>query len=224
MQSPSSAFSSKQATGADAPWHDITPEFAAWWWRPQAANSPGAQGRSLLAQRCSPQQRERTRSGFGVVKDWRWSALAVMSPKDRLRSAALYAALLAPQVPALPERLAQLESGDKQWALAIGSIQPLPRLLNWETLANTRTDLLGYAELGFWINAEFPELWTRLLEDLEESSRHEVLEMMQTLPRNDPRIEKRPAGTCERIKRCWALAQNKMESQHGIHSRKTSAS
>jgi hypothetical protein len=196
---------------------DLPPEFAAWWWRPQSKH---AGARSLVAQRCAPHESKRADNGFGVVKDWCWYALALLTPEQRLYSAGLYAALLAPQAPALPERLARLDPSDRQWGLAIGSIQPLPRLLDWAAFKDTQIDLLGYAELGFWINAEFPALWARLLEDLDESSRDQVLNLMKSFPACD----ERPSSTRDRVKRCWGLALNRTENRHGIHRHETSTS
>ena len=132
-----------------------------------------------------------------------------------MHTACLYAALLSPQAPTQPERLAQLDPSDRQWALAIGSIQPLPRMLDWVALNDVPIDLLGYAELGFWINSEFPALWRRLVGDLDEPYRDKVMSLMKHLPSCD----EHSSSMCDRVKRCWGLALNRTENQHGIHRR-----
>ena len=207
---------SGQSSDGYSPWMDLPPEFAAWWWRPR---SKLLGEKSLVARRCAPLECKRSEAGFGLVKDWCWSALALMTPEQRSYSAALYAALLAPQAPAMTERLAPLDASDRQWALAIGSIQPLPRLLDWGAFKNTEIDLIGYAELGFWISAEFPALWGRLLDDLDKSPRDRVLKLMKSLPA----WAERPASTLDRVKRCWGLVLKRTESKYGIHRHESSA-
>ncbi len=194
------------------PWQALPAGFAAWWWRPRDGSAPVAgtvPARSLLARRAAAvaQGATQARSGFGDVKAWHWAGLALLSPAERRRCAGSYAALLMPQAPMLADRLGRLDAADRRWALAIGSIQPLPRRLDWAAHAAHDDALLAWAELGFWVLDEFPRLWDRLLHDLDAEARREVAALMAAAPAPRTAGACPPRGTAGRVWRCWSLAQ-----------------
>jgi hypothetical protein len=191
-----------------APWAALPAGFAQWWWKPRRGAADAAAGGSLLAQRSAAHLKAEA-AGFGVVDAWHWADLALLSPARRLRCARLYAALLLSQAPMLGERLRRLAPADRRWALAIGSVQPVPRRLDWAAALAAHDDdaLLAFAELGFWVQGGFPMLWDRLLQDLDAASRRSVQGLLRQPPR--PRAAW-PAGTAGRVRRCWSLAQKRM--------------
>ncbi len=182
--------------------------------------APENANRSLLAQRCDPQGTAESQRGFGAVKDWSWSMLALMPLAQRLDCARLYALMLSAGIPHPPGFMAEVDIVDRQWALAVGSIQPLPRSLEWSLLTDTDSSLLGFAELGAWIQEEFPSLWDRLMAEFEPSASQALHRLMQSASSPAPS----GAGMRQRVKRCWALAKHRTESRHGIHSRTVSTS
>lgn len=200
-------------TAAQAPpWQALLPRFAAWWWQPPDGAAPVAgavPARSLLARRTAAavQAASAAPDGFGEVTAWHWAGLALLSPAERWRCAGAYAALLMSQAPMLADRLGRLEPADRRWALAIGSIQPLPRRLDWAAHAAHDDAWLAFAELGFWLRDEFPRLWDRLLRDLDAGTRRDVAELMAAAPAPRTAGACPPSGMAGRVWRCWSLAQ-----------------
>jgi hypothetical protein len=197
----------------EAPWESLPPEFATWWWQPPA--TVGTQGHSLLSQRLASATQARVRRGFGEVLDWSWVSLALMPSLQRLECAALYAAMLPPRATVRAEHIHALDSMDCQWALSIGSIQPLPRHVDVTTAQHHAPALVGYAEVGIWVRADFPALWERLMHDMSDATRAHVAQLM---------ADHSPRPAChdsqrQRVKRCWALAHHRTENRHGLHSR-----
>ncbi len=195
-----------------APWQALPSGFAAWWWQPRDGAVPvsgAAPARSLLARRAATvvQDAAAAQGGFGEVKAWHWAGLALLSPAERWRCAGSYAALLMSQAPMLVDRLGRLEPADRRWALSIGSIQPLPRQLDWAAHAAHDDSRLAFAELGFWVRDEFPRLWDRLLHDMDAEARREVAALISAAPASRTAGACLPPGMAARTWRCWSLAQ-----------------
>lgn len=188
-------------------------EFAAWWWQPTLddANTGGVLVRSLLSRRTAQRQHELTLAGFADVKDWRWVDLAAMTVSQRLECARYFAAVLMVQATPVARRLETLSGLDRQWALSISSIQPLPRTLDWTACDNYPDHVLGWVELGHWVRQDFPALWNRLLQDFDAPLRSTLVELTQRHALHD---RTSTATVCKRIRRCWRLAQNRMETGH----------
>ena len=146
--------------------------------------------------------------------------MALMPMAQRLECIQLYAVMLSPGSTHMLDRLAQWDVQDKQWALAIGSIQPLPRRLEWSQLTEYDGNLLGFAELGLWIQEDFPALWDRLELTFDPS----VMDALRRLMKRESKSHMVSTSMRQRVKRCWELAKHRTESRHGIHSRHATTS
>jgi hypothetical protein len=149
------------------------------------------------------------------VKEWRWATLALMPLPQRLECARLYAVMLTAGSRQAPVPMTDVNAIDQQWALGVGSIQPLPRRLDWSRPIDVDCGLLGCAELGAWVQEEFPSLWDRLLREFDPSTQQALHRLMQSSLPHPPY----GAGMRRRVARCWSLAQQRTESRHGIHGR-----
>ncbi len=190
--------------------------FAAWWWQPEVCGSGGAggHGTSLLARRMAQPPSELTLSGLEDVADWQWADLAELSVAQRLECAAYFAALLMAQPSPVARRLEGLSPSDRHWALAISSIQPLPRRLDWGAACDDIPDeIMGMAELGFWVRSGFDALWHRLLRDFDASDRCSLVALTQQRPSlSAPLVP----SVSRRVRRCWLLAKHRLENRDGV--------
>jgi hypothetical protein len=206
-----------QPLGA-TPWSDLPVAFAAWWWQ-RHATRPENPKTSLLAQRCAPTTLALSGLGFGAVKEWRWAMLALMPMPQRLECASLYAVMLSAGSQHTPALMTNVDTIDQQWALGVGSIQPLPRRLDWSNMTDVDSCLLGCAEIGSWVQEEFPLLWKRLVTEFDPSIQQALDRLMQSsLPPSQYGASMR-----QRVARCWALTNLRTENRHGIHSREIAA-
>ncbi len=178
----------------------IDAAFAAWWW--DAALPTDASKRSVLASRCEAAALPFDAGALGEVKDWDWVELTHLSSDERLDRAERYACILMAQFPPVVERLSQLSESLRRWALPIASVQPVPRVIDWSLSPELPSYALGYAELGLWICHDFPNLWQRLLTDLDLDLRNPVAEMVAA---HCERMAGLSPVLRRRVLRCWAL-------------------
>jgi hypothetical protein len=176
----------------------VDPSFAEWFHAATASSS--LPNPSVLASRCEPVRPGH--AALGEVKDWIWSSLASLSAQHRLQCAQRYSCILAAQVPPLTHRLQALDARLRAWGLPIASVQPLPRLINWNDHPTIDGTVLAWAELGLWISHDFPQLWRRLLADWPASTRQNVSDLVVAHP---TALAQTSPVVRRRVLRCWAL-------------------
>jgi hypothetical protein len=183
----------------------IGPGFAAWWFE-----LPTTERSAVAARRRSATARNTEVSLLGEVKDWVWASLATLSREQRWECLQRYGCILMAQFPQLGTRLNTQGAGLRAWALPIASVQPLPRLIDWDLTPELAPHVMAMAELGLFIAHDFPNLWQRLLSELRPSLRTAVGQLVID---HASAFEKITPVMRKRVLRCWAFAMNYGETE-----------
>jgi hypothetical protein len=203
---PSNAMMVPPADAAlqQVPQH-IGSDFAAWCFKAPVSERSVVASRRLMAVK-----RAKGGSVLGEVKDWVWASITQLEPEQLRDGYRRYSCILMAQVPQCGTRLQAVNPALRAWALPIASVQPLPRLLDWDARSELPPIVMGMAELGLFIAHDFPHVWSRMLGDLRQPLRDTVGQLVAD---HMPLLKKITPVMRKRVLRCWAFAMNYRENE-----------